>query len=245
MGQVMQLTAKPTLPILLVLSDVFPVKAADIKKDYLAQPPTLAGHPGISTFTIQHPGELGQEAEAEKGVAKLMLLCLQGDVDVRSGNVNNNAFALPALGMQVVMDNPCSGRAVALSNLLKQAFIVTRNLDLNDIRSRELSMIHVSKAMALHLLLGNLATDGVTNVNNEANAVDPSAFLPQQKPFACRGATFQGPNLSHRSGDGRARFAQNKNSDRDYTHRLHRKRAGHNVPMNKHLCSDLSHHHGL
>ena len=40
-------------------------------------------------------------------------------------------------------------------------------------------MIHVSKAMALHLMLGNLYTNGVTNGNNEADAVDPSAFLPQ------------------------------------------------------------------
>jgi hypothetical protein len=72
------------------------------------------------------------------------------------------------------------GKAVALSDLLRQTFIVTRDLDTNDIRSRELSMIHVSKAMALHLLLGNLATNGVTNGNNDANAVDPSAFLPQR-----------------------------------------------------------------
>ena len=41
-------------------------------------------------------------------------------------------------------------------------------------------MTHVSKAMASHLLLGNLATNGVTNAHNEANAVDPSAFLPQR-----------------------------------------------------------------
>ena len=100
----MQLSAKPTLPILLVSSDVFPIKTADIKKEYLAQPPTFAGHPGISTFTIQHPGELGQEAEAKKGVAKLMLLCLRGDVDVRLATVNNVTFAQPSTGMQVVMD---------------------------------------------------------------------------------------------------------------------------------------------
>ena len=55
-----------------------------------------------------------------------------------------------------------------------------RDLDSHDIRSRELSMTHVSKAMALHLLLGNLATSRVTNAHNEANAVDPSAFLPQR-----------------------------------------------------------------
>ena len=41
-------------------------------------------------------------------------------------------------------------------------------------------MTHVSKAMASHLLLGNLATSRVTKAHNEANAVDPSAFLPQR-----------------------------------------------------------------
>ena len=99
---------------------------------------------------------------------------------MRSANVTNVTFALPEAGMQVVMDNPRSGRAVALSDLLRQTFIVTRDLDPNNIRSRELYMIHVSKAMASHLMLGNLATNGVTNVHNEANAVDPSAFLPQR-----------------------------------------------------------------
>ena len=176
----MKVSAEPTLPILVVSSEVFPIKTADIKKNYLAQPPTLAGNLGISTFTIQHPSELGQEAKAKKGVAKLMLLCLRGDVDVRLATVNNVTFVTPAQGMQVVMENPRSGREVALSDLLRQTFIATRDLDPNDIRSRELSMIHVSKAMASHLLLGNLATNGVKNVHNEANAVDPSAFLPQQ-----------------------------------------------------------------
>ena len=41
-------------------------------------------------------------------------------------------------------------------------------------------MIHVSKAIASHLLLGNLATNGVTNAYNEANSVNPLAFLPQR-----------------------------------------------------------------
>ena len=66
----------PILPIMLVSLDVYPVEAADIKKDFLAQPPSSAVHPSFNILTIQHPGELGQEAEAKKGVAKLMLLCL-------------------------------------------------------------------------------------------------------------------------------------------------------------------------
>ena len=73
-----------------------------------------------------------------------MILCLQENVDVNSALITNVAFALPATGMQVVMDNPRSGRAVDLSDLLKQTFIVTRDHDPNDIRSRELSMVHIS-----------------------------------------------------------------------------------------------------
>ena len=66
-GKSMQLTAEePTIPIMLVLSDDFPAKAADIKKDFVALPSALARHPGFSTLTIQHPGKLGQEAEAKK-----------------------------------------------------------------------------------------------------------------------------------------------------------------------------------
>ena len=97
-----------------------------------------------------------------------------------SAGVSNITFALPAPGMEIVMDSLRSGQAVALSDLLRQRFIVIRDLDSHDILSRELSMTHVSKAMASHLLLGNLATSGVTNAHNEANSVDPSAFLPQR-----------------------------------------------------------------
>jgi biopolymer transport protein ExbD len=71
----MQLTAKgPTIPIMLVLSNIFHVKASNIKKDFLVQLPSLAGHLGFSTLTIQYPSKLEQEAKAKKGVAKLMLL---------------------------------------------------------------------------------------------------------------------------------------------------------------------------
>ena len=58
-------------------------------------------------------------------------------MDVNSTLVTNAKFALPATGMQVVMDNPRSGRAVALSDLLKQTlFIVSRDHEPNDIRSK-------------------------------------------------------------------------------------------------------------
>jgi hypothetical protein len=49
-----------------------------------------------------------------------------------------------------------------------------------NIRSRLISIVFINKATALHLLQGNLATEGVTLLNNKANSIDLSLFLPQQ-----------------------------------------------------------------
>jgi hypothetical protein len=49
-----------------------------------------------------------------------------------------------------------------------------------NIRSRWISIAFINKATALHLLQGNLATEGVTLLNNEANSINLSLFLPQQ-----------------------------------------------------------------
>jgi hypothetical protein len=43
-----------------------------------------------------------------------------------------------------------------------------------------ISIVFINKATALHLLQGNLATEGFTLLNNEANSIDLSLFLPQQ-----------------------------------------------------------------
>ncbi len=52
-----------------------------------------------------------------------------------------------------------------------------------NIRSRLISIVFINKATALHLLQGNLATEGVTLLNNEANSIDLSLFLSQQNTF--------------------------------------------------------------
>jgi hypothetical protein len=103
----------------------------ELKKVFLtSQLAPFVGYPGLGTFTILHP-------KAKKVDAKLMLLCLWGDVDVKSALVTNVNFAQPATGMQVVMANPQLGQAIVLSDLLRQAFIMTRDHSPNDIRSRE------------------------------------------------------------------------------------------------------------
>ena len=67
----------PSNAILSVSLDSYPAEDAEIKKSFLAtQHLPSVGYPGAGTFTIQHPGKAGQEADTKKGVAKLMLLCL-------------------------------------------------------------------------------------------------------------------------------------------------------------------------
>jgi hypothetical protein len=121
------------------------MEVADIKKVYLpSRVSALAGQPvlGSGTFTIQHPGKAGQESEAEKGIAKVMLLCLCGDADFDTGVVTNAAFAQPAAaaGMQLILNCPRVVRALVLSDLMHQNFMLAKDHDPTHIMSWELPM---------------------------------------------------------------------------------------------------------
>ncbi len=56
-----------------------------------------------------------------------------------------------------------------------------------NIRSHLISIMFINKATALHLLQGNLATEGVTLLNNEANSINLSLVLPQQNTSMING----------------------------------------------------------
>ena len=150
-------------------------------------------------MTIQHPSEVGCDAEAAKGMTKLLLFCLCGDVKFSNGTITNVTYAMPSQGMAIVMSNPCSARPQQFADLLRSSLATAKKNNPNDIRSRELSMTHTSKSMAGHLIIGNLVLDSVTSLYNEAQSIDPTAFLPQrdQAKIASERAT----NLSIRIED--------------------------------------------
>jgi len=52
--------------------------------------------------------------------------------------------------------------------------------DYFSIRSRAVSLKHISKAMTTHILTCNFAIKKATSLANEAHAIDPSVFLPQK-----------------------------------------------------------------
>jgi hypothetical protein len=81
--------------------------------------------------------------------------------------------------MRVVLDSARPARATGFSDLIRNTCATAKELDLMNIRSRLISILFINKATPLYLLQGNLATEGVTLLNDEANSIDLSLFLPQ------------------------------------------------------------------
>jgi hypothetical protein len=82
--------------------------------------------------------------------------------------------------MRVVLDSAQPARATGFFNLIRNTCATAKELDLMNIRSRLISIMFINKATALHLLQRNLATEGVTLLNNKSNSIDLSPFIPQQ-----------------------------------------------------------------
>ncbi len=65
---------------------------------------------------------------------------------------------------------------------MRQTLATAREQDLFSIRSTAISLFHVPKALTGHLLTGNYAIHEANSLNNKAQVVNPSAFLPQRNP---------------------------------------------------------------
>jgi hypothetical protein len=84
--------------------DIYPVAARVIKDLFQLSPqavtPTLASYtPG--NVTLHLPAEADKESEAKKGIIKLMLLHIHGNIDIEATKVSNIIPAAPSKGMQV------------------------------------------------------------------------------------------------------------------------------------------------
>ncbi len=154
-----------------------------LKKIFLAgnnNPHGPPHHQGNNTFTVQLPGDLEKEAEAKKGITKLMTLCICGDIDLEKLTLSNITYATPSVGMQVVLGSARPAQAAAASDLFRNAFGVIKQENSIDICSSMLNLKIVPKTLAQRILQGNFATQAITLLCNEANSVDPLAFLPQK-----------------------------------------------------------------
>jgi len=90
------------------------------------------------------------------------------------------AYSTFSQGMKIVISQPHASRAGALSDLYRQALKDARDSDIFSIRSKAVTLKHISKSMTTHILTGNSTTEEAASLNNEAHAIDPSVFLPQK-----------------------------------------------------------------
>jgi hypothetical protein len=164
-------------------SDLYPVKADELHKIFipaLTSPLPATALSTLNTLTLQLPSNIDKEAEAKNGITKLLLFHICGKLSNVYTSFSNLSYPKPAQGMKIVLDSAQPAHATGFSNLIRNTCATAKELDLMNIRSRLISIVFINKATALYLLQGHLATEGVTLLNNKANSIDLSLFLPQQ-----------------------------------------------------------------
>jgi hypothetical protein len=167
----------------LVQSDDYPVAARVIKDLFQLSPqaiaPTLASY-SQSNVMLHLPAQADKESEAKKGIVKLMLFHIHGNINIKATLVSNITPAILSKGMQVVLNQPCAARASQFADLVRMTLELAKHQDLTSIRSTQILIQVMSKILASHMLQGNFATKKVTSLKLEANSVEPSTFLPQR-----------------------------------------------------------------
>ena len=170
--------------IMNVQSNYFPQATAVIKNIFIdaqvsAILPQAMTQPG--TVTFQLPGELEKESQAKKGITKLMLLHISGTINYKMLSVTNITLATPSSVMDLVLSQPRATRSTSLLDLFWRTLELIKESDHLSIQSKYVSIKMIGKTTAGHLLQDNFATDIVTSLNNKANSINISAFLPQWK----------------------------------------------------------------
>ncbi len=165
----------------LVQSDDYPVAAHVIKDLFKLSPqvfaPTLASC-APSNVTLHLPAKANKESEAKKGIVKLMLFHIRGNINIKATLVTNIIPVVPLKGMQVVLNQPYTACASQFADLIQMTLELAKQQDFTSIRSTQILIQVMTKILASHMLQGNFATKKVTSLKLEAISVEPSAFLP-------------------------------------------------------------------
>jgi hypothetical protein len=93
--------------ITFVDSDLYPVEADKLHKIFipaLTSPLPATAQVTLNTLTLQLPSNIEKEAEAKKGITKLLLFHICGKFSNDSTSFGNLSYPKPAQGMKVVLD---------------------------------------------------------------------------------------------------------------------------------------------
>jgi hypothetical protein len=166
----------------LVQLDDYLVAARVIKDLFHLSPqaiiPTLTSY-APSNVMLHLLAKANKVSEAKKGIVKLMLFHIRGDIDIKATLVSNITLTIPSKGMQVVLNQPCAPCTSQFADLVQMTLELAKHQDFTSIRSTQILIWVMSKILASHMLQGNFATKKVTSLELKVNSVEPSAFLPE------------------------------------------------------------------
>jgi hypothetical protein len=99
-----------------------------------------------------------KESEANKGIVKLMLLHIRGNIDIKATLVSNIIPATPSKEMQVVLNQLCAAQASQYTDLVQMTLELAKHQDFTSIQLTQISIWVMLKILPSHVLQGNSAT---------------------------------------------------------------------------------------
>jgi hypothetical protein len=113
----------------------------------------------LGNIMLHLSGKIDKESEAKKGIIKLMLLHICGNIDINSTSITNITVATPLKGMQVVLNQPCAAQARQFTDLVADDLELSQKQDYTNICSSQVLIWVTSNVLASHMLQGNFATE--------------------------------------------------------------------------------------
>jgi hypothetical protein len=119
-------------------SDLYPVEADELRKVFILALTSLLPATVLSTMntlTLQLPSNVEKEAEAKKGITKLLLFHICGKLSNVSTSFSDLSYPEPAQGMKIILDSAQPACITGFSNLIRNICATAKELDLMNIRS--------------------------------------------------------------------------------------------------------------
>lgn len=134
-------------------SSQYPQEAHLIKTFFLPMTAAQTAAPGVIIVSL--PGEAKKNEEMIKGITKLHLLYIAGTLDPGTGLTAGEVTSTTSVGIVLVIASAHLARPQAYANLLWKACSLAATLWPCNIRSMQMSLKVIQKAVATALLGGN------------------------------------------------------------------------------------------
>jgi hypothetical protein len=141
-----------------VKSSQFPTKAQQIEVIFSpAAPAHQAALPlPHGAFTITSAADVEKEAEAKKGITKLLLYHIAAELDLKAGTMANIFQAVLSAGTESVLTSPRAVRPQSYSDLLRKACHMVSTQDAMSIRSTQMTLKLIQKMVSSNLFTRKL-----------------------------------------------------------------------------------------